>query len=160
MNTKLTYHQIKMLDGVRLKWAMSSGKKKPLRPFAVAEDDVRDLMLDWLIQIPMMDVWMNQTTGVFDKKINSFRKNNHRHYRKGIPDIIGSYCGVAIYIEVKRPKTLQQEAGSPSVEQVEFIKRAIQNNAIAFFAWDLDDVKEQLLAFAKGLGLPLEKLAF
>lgn len=156
----LTYHQIKMLDSMRLKWSQSAGKKKPLRPFHLMENDVRDLMLDWLIQIPMTDVWMNESQGVYHTKLKKHLKTNHRHYRKGVPDILGSYCGTSLYIEVKRPATKLNGAGSPSAEQIEFIKRAIKNNCIAFFAWDLDDVKEQLLEFAKGLGLPHEKFTF
>lgn len=149
----LTYFQKQALDAVILKWSSSHSRPDKLKPFKIDENPVRDLILDWLNTHIHCDAWMNESQGTYDKKIRGFRANNHRHHRKGVPDILGTWKGRALYIEVKRPATKQNGAGRPSEDQIAFIRKQIRHGAIAFFAWGLEDVREQLAFFERGLGI-------
>lgn len=68
------------------------------------------------------------------------RKLVGRHTPKGVSDIIGSYKGTAIFIEVKTPKTIKKA----TQEQLAFLEAMASTGAIAFIADSVETVYNEL----------------
>ncbi len=95
---------------------------------AKEESDVCGAILDWL-KGRGIEAWRNHTQGL------RFTSGRGRNPAKGKADIQGILVGgLSLQIEVKKPK------GVRSPEQIEFIAKAADLGAVAFFAESLDDV--------------------
>ena len=78
--------------------------------------------------------WRNNTMGVYDPKIQSYRSNPYN--MKGVGDIIGmTPDGRFLSVEIKT------KTGKPSPEQLLFIKRCTLNGGLCFVARSVDDIK-------------------
>lgn len=62
----------------------------------------------------------------------------HKYYRPGVSDIVGIFNGKPLYIEVKAP------GRRPSDDQIQFVLEAKNQGAIAFVAFSVEDVVENL----------------
>jgi hypothetical protein len=81
-------------------------------------------------------VWRNNNIGVWDAKLNIYRKNPQQ--LKGVSDIIGlKYDGTFIAIEVKTGRDKK------SIYQEIFIQDIIKHNGIALVVKDFDDFLKQ-----------------
>jgi hypothetical protein len=76
--------------------------------------------------------WINQAGKI------PGRINRSKYLRNGVPDILGSWEGRPLAIEVKT------KTGKVSPEQKKFIEDALARGWIAFVARSLDDVKQVL----------------
>lgn len=100
--------------------------------------------------------WKIQKTGMYDITRGRYRKTHNPFHINGIPDINGlTQEGRPIYIEVKKPyisrksgqflhRTQEQLEKLGSPEQRDFVKKAKDRGAIAFFADTIEIVEEQL----------------
>lgn len=133
---------------VRNKW-VDFKRAYPLQKIRVTEKEVRELILEWLGWHGHCMAWWNEPHGavVIGKKRFQSKQIFDKFNRKGVPDILGSWRGKPLAIEVKRPSTKLHAAGKASPEQIEFIREAREKGWIAFFAWTIDDVKMQLKEF-------------
>lgn len=99
--------------------------------FRVYEDQIKHAILDYIRMFPRKGfAWSQYNGAVYDLKRKCFRVRS-KYSRKGVPDINGIWCGLPLYIEVKRP------GGVTSPEQKEFIQQALEHDAIAFVCSDL-----------------------
>ena len=96
-----------------------------------SETDLVKEILDFLAAQPKCLVWRNTN--------QRGRKHNSSHYRKGVPDILGIWCGRPLAVEVKKP------GGVISKEQIEFISTFTQLGGVAFVAMSVDDVVKKLI---------------
>lgn len=147
-----SYHAQKQISNMRLKWTQSAHYEEDLKPYKLMENPVRDLILDWLNGHLHCWAYMVEMAGSYHGKKKIHMKNKNRHYEK-LMDIHGFWKGRPLTIEVKRPKTQYNAPGVPSPDQIRHITRSIRYGGIAFFAWGLKDVHEQITEFEKGLGL-------
>ena len=120
-------------------------KQQPFKDknIKVSEREIENEILFYLKKVGVF-AWKNDSIGVFDAKKGKFRKPQGRYHLNGVSDIVGILNGRALFIEVKRPQTKLQQAGRPSKTQLEFLKKASENGAIAILAWGLCDVIEQI----------------
>lgn len=103
--------------------------------------------------------YKNNNTGIFDTKLNKFRTIQNKFIPKGVADIYGSLNGRTIYIEVKTPEEhaylikhyeeIKNFVGACKKKthlknQINFIESNAAIGCIAFFASDLDQVKERV----------------
>ena len=78
--------------------------------------------------------WRNNTMGVYDPKLNTYRSNPYS--MKGVGDIVGmTPDGRFLSVEIKT------KTGKPSADQLLFIKRCELNGGLCFVARSLDDIK-------------------
>tara|TARA_Y100001938_G_scaffold147366_2_gene228388 strand:- start:310 stop:651 length:342 start_codon:yes stop_codon:yes gene_type:complete len=104
---------------------------------AIKEKDIENAILDYL-SFCRGTYWKNNSVGVYDSVKKSYRRPS-RYHRNGVSDICGVLpCGTAVFIEVKTPK------GRLSENQKKFLKDMQDNNALAFVARSVDDVRERL----------------
>lgn len=88
---------------------------------------------------PDIFFWVNDTLGIFDKKINAYRKNTDPFRIKGPSDILGILSdGRFLAVEVKTDK------GRVSEDQAFFIAEVKRRGGIAFVARSIEDVQEGL----------------
>lgn len=133
---------------LRIKWG-DFPKAFPLQRIKVPEKGVRECILDWLIWHSHCMAWWNEPHGAIifrGKRIRSAQLLD-KHNRKGVSDILGSWKGKPLAIEVKRPGTKLHGAGIASLDQIAFIEEAREKGWIAFFAFNIDHVKMQLKEF-------------
>lgn len=133
---------------LRIKWG-DFKRAYPLQKIKVTENSARELILDWLGWHGHCMAWWNEPHGAVMVKGVRIRSKHlfNKYNRKGVPDILGSWKGRPLAIEVKRPGTKLHGAGTASPDQIEFIKEAREKGWIAFFAYTIDDVKMQLKEF-------------
>ena len=101
--------------------------------------------------------WLNMSTGLWDARRQIYRKNQSRFGRLGVPDILGSWYGRPMGIEVKAPEIKDlfgkriQSKGYPSEDQKKFIEDARARGWFAFVAWGIEDCVKELIEsdFAK-----------
>jgi penicillin-binding protein-related factor A (putative recombinase) len=108
--------------------------KKP--KIKIKETDVQAQILDYLLARKMF-VFRTNNAPVYDAKIGCYRKKG-KYQRAGMSDILGSFAGRLLAIEVKKP------GGKPSDEQVEFIDDVNRYGGIGFIIDNLDDVIKKL----------------
>lgn len=84
--------------------------------------------------------WQNDSVGIYDPKIQRFRKNKSRFHLKGVSDILGVIGGRFLAIEVKT------EAGRLTPEQRAFLVNINTEGGIAFVARSLEQCIQQLSA--------------
>ena len=108
------------------------------------EKKIETSILDWLNLQPECFAFKINTGGIFDPKSRRFRKNSNPHCHNGTSDIIGSWRGKMLAIEVKREKSVYGPKTYPSREQKEFLTRIEQAGGIAFVARSLEEVKKNL----------------
>jgi hypothetical protein len=88
-------------------------------------------------------IFLHDSVGIYDPKINRFRKNTNRHRIRGVSDILGilKNTGRFLAIEVKVP------GNKPTIYQTNFIENVRAHGGIAFVATSLEDVKSELKKF-------------
>ena len=95
------------------------------------EQKIKNAILDYIRFFPRKGFAWSQYNGArYDPRRKIFLKHT-KYHRKGVPDILGVWCTLALFIEVKRP------GGVLSKEQREFIDQAKDHGAIAFVAYSL-----------------------
>jgi len=61
-------------------------------------------ILDFITLNYPVFAWRQNTVGVYDPKKRIFRKNNSKHFKTGVSDILGLYAGGVFFaMEVKMP---------------------------------------------------------
>lgn len=108
------------------------------------EKKIETSILDWLNLQPECFAFKINTVGVFDPRKRCFRKNTNPHLHNGTSDIVGTWQGRMLAIEVKREKSVDGPKTYPSREQKEFLTRVQNAGGIAFVARSLREVKEHL----------------
>lgn len=85
-------------------------------------------------------IFLHDSVGIYDPKINRFRMNNNRYRIKGVADILGIFkkTGRMVAIEVKT------KTGRLTPHQEEFLKAVKEHGGIAFVARSVDDVMKEL----------------
>lgn len=114
---------------------MGDRPKLKLKPYEPKEQEIQNEILRYLNRLPGCFAWRNNSTGIWDKEKNCYRRT---HSIKGVSDIIGCYRGRFLGIEVKRRK------GIVSPEQEAFIRTINEHGGIAFVARDVQTVCENL----------------
>lgn len=128
---------------LRIKWSDFDRTIHPAFPAKVREELIRDQILDWLAFQKGAFAWWLEPHGALKRKAGKlvFHVPNNRHYMTGAPDIIGSWNGRPLGIEVKRPASKGVQAGVASEGQIHFMHMARSQGWVCFFAWRLEDVK-------------------
>ncbi|MEI6049106.1 MAG: hypothetical protein WCS03_09435 [Bacteroidota bacterium] len=72
-------------------------------------------------------------TGIFDKRLNRYRPTTSR---KGLPDILATYQGKSLFIEVKAGRDRM------SIDQVKVMKEQTGSGGLYFVASDFTQFKE------------------
>jgi len=104
------------------------------RPEHVVEGEI----LDWLALSGVGFFWKNTSGGFFDGK--RMRKHTSSYAIRGTSDILGlTNGGRLIALEVKN------ELGSPSKEQIVFIKKVQQCGGLAGLVRSVDQTRELFL---------------
>jgi hypothetical protein len=105
-------------------------------------------------------VFRVKTMGVFDQKKGIYRKDYSRWTKRGTSDLIGSWT--TLYNRETRPLAIEIKSknGTVSLEQKRFISDALQSGWIAFVAWNLEDVKNELAAADEGRAYCFKKESF
>jgi len=103
---------------------------------AIKEIDIQKGILTYL-KYKGIFAWRNNTIGVYDQARGRFRTPGFGSI-KGAPDILGSYAGKPLGIEVKAPK------GTLSDHQKAFKERALKEGWIYILAREIDDVRAVL----------------
>ena len=99
------------------------------------EAKVQKEILNYLRELGLF-VWTNKNQGTYDPKIRRFRKTNQL---KGVSDILGLLPdGRFLAIEVK------YGSNKPTLEQFFFLGKVNDKGGLAFTAWSVEDVKENL----------------
>jgi hypothetical protein len=106
-----------------------------------SEKQIEALILDWLNHQKGVVAYKNNSTGYFDATKGFFRKRTGKYQERGSSDIVGSFRGRALFIEVKSKR------GRPTEEQKAFLENMARTGAIAFLARSLEDVKRQLAGY-------------
>lgn len=149
---------IPTLPPLRTKWSDFSTTDLPSFHEKIREELIRDQILDWVNhQSKCMAWWVEPQRALVRRrgKLLLTRPNN-RHYLTGVPDIIGSWKGRPLAIEVKRPAAKGNVgAGRVSEDQVAFMHRARATGWICFFAWRLEHVKQCIQEFDQFYGVGL-----
>jgi penicillin-binding protein-related factor A (putative recombinase) len=114
---------------------------KKLKAPEPLEKEIETSILQYLEFVPNCYAWKNQSIAVFDPRKKTFRKAASKFLINGVSDILGTYQGKFLAIEVKRPSNKKRNE-----DQDHFIKNINDRGGIAFYATSIDDVK-------KGLGL-------
>lgn len=65
------------------------------------ENKIRDSILDYLNNLPMVMAWPVYSSGRYLAKLKRMVPMKHRWHRPGVPDIMGVYNGFAFAVEVK-----------------------------------------------------------
>lgn len=127
---------------------------------------IRDQILDWLALQRHSYAWWNEPHGALRRKAGrlKFMTPNNRHYKTGVPDILGFWRGRPLAIEVKRPpasemvrgKKTRVAPGVASEDQVTFMQDARPHGCVCFFAWTLMDARLSLQEFDQSMGLTWE----
>jgi hypothetical protein len=140
---------------LRLRWSDFDRSGQVPFPTKVREELVRDQILDWLRFQKQCMAWWNEPHSVLRRKAGKLVMHApaNRHFKTGIPDILGSWKGRPLAIEVKRPKAPGADPGVLREGQIAFMHEARAQGWIAFVAWRLEDVKTCLLEFETSLSL-------
>lgn len=73
---------------------------KVIKPEIVIEREI----LVYLNSLPHAFFWKNDTIGVFDQELKSYRKSPNPYVIRGVSDIIGIIQGVIFFFEVKNQR--------------------------------------------------------
>lgn len=103
----------------------------------MAEKDIENAILAYL-HYNKVFAWKNQSTGIYDPRLKTFRRINNPFHIKGVPDILGIFKGRPLAIEVK------SKGNYPSPEQKAFMERFRANGGVCFIARSVDDVIKNL----------------
>lgn len=105
--------------------------------FHILEKQIEKSILSFL-RMKGIFVFKVNTVGIYDKKIERYRKSNSPFILKGVSDILGILKpdGRMLAIEVKT----KQRQNRLSREQKAFLESINQNGGLAFVATSLDDV--------------------
>lgn len=151
------------LPPLRTKWSDYDRAEQPSFPIKVREELIRDQILDWLAFSREAMAWWCEPFGALKKRGGKLRfmAPTNRHYRTGIPDILGSWRGRPLGIEVKRPmaveiingKKVKTPPGVASDAQVAFMHEARSKGWVCFFSWTLADAKQSLIEFDQSMGV-------
>lgn len=97
------------------------------------EKHIEHCILEYL-EIRGILAWKNITSGFYDTKKGFYRKNSSRFAIRGVPDIVGIYRALPLFIEVKNKK------GVLSDDQKTMMEKLSWNGAIVFVARSVEDV--------------------
>ena len=78
---------------------------KPIKPEIVIEREI----LVYLNSLPHAFFWKNDTIGVFDQELKSYRKSPNPYVIRGVSDIIGIIQGVIFFFEVKNARGVESK---------------------------------------------------
>lgn len=128
---------------LRLRWNEFDRSAQAPFPMKVREQLIRDQILDWLCFRPHAMAWWCEPHSVLKRKAGKLVMHapTSRHFKTGVPDILGSWRGRPLGIEVKRPKAPGASPGIVSPAQVSFMHQAREQGWACFFAWCLQDVQ-------------------
>jgi penicillin-binding protein-related factor A (putative recombinase) len=110
-------------------------------PWKQKEKEIQNSILDYLSYLPNCFVFPIYNGAVYDPTRRRFRKPG-KHYKKGVPDILGIYQGRPLAIEVKTP----ERRNRLSPEQKQFLAEYGAHGGIAFSCCSLDECIEKLKA--------------
>ncbi len=119
---------------------MHEDKYKKL-PGKLAENPIRDQIIDYINLHSHGFAWINDSYGVFDPTRKRFRKGNNPRRIAGTSDIGFLWRGLPGWCETKKPKTREQAAGKLSTGQREFLHNINGYGGIGIAAWCLEDFK-------------------
>lgn len=105
------------------------------------EGAIKSAIMEYLFMLKHCMVWVNASVGIYDPVRKTFRKNNSKYQRNGVPDILGIYRGVPLAIEVKT------KSGKVSKDQHKFLDEFQAHGGLAFVARSVDEVVLQLKSF-------------
>ncbi len=114
------------------------------------EKHIQEQILTYLNLQPHCLAFAVKTTGFFDTKRGVFRKNTSKFVIKGTSDIIGSWKGRPLCIEVKTVKGYTKYMKNPTeheLNQRAFLETAQSKGWIALIVCSLDTVIETLKKF-------------
>jgi penicillin-binding protein-related factor A (putative recombinase) len=103
------------------------------------ETAIEQSILQFLECLPGCYAWKNPTSGYFDVKRKTFRKQTSKYAINGVSDILGVYQGRFLAIEVKDPQNKER----PELQK-NFINQVNSFGGIGFFATSIEDVKKEL----------------
>ena len=104
----------------------------------ITEKEIETLILQWL-HMNKIYCWKNESTGLYDPTRKVFRRKRNPFNINGTADVLGILPdGKFLAIEVKRPK------GKATEKQLHFLEQIKKNNGIAFLAYSVYDVEENL----------------
>lgn len=106
----------------------------------MSEKAIENAILEYLAMVPGFEAWKVDTTGIYDRKLNVYRKRNSKAHYKGVSDIIGFYNGKFWAIEVKTPKRKKQL----TYDQRSFLMAANNNDQIGIVVTSVDDMIEAI----------------
>jgi len=115
--------------------------KRPKRKPKSRENLIEQSILQYLEFLPGCYAWKNHTTGYFDTRTQTFKKQKSKYAINGVSDILGIYKGKLLAIEVKDPQNK-----SRTDSQNKFIETITRYGGLAFYATSVDEVKEKLVA--------------
>ena len=99
------------------------------------EKQIENAILSYLNYLPKCYAWKNNTVGIYDKAKGAYRKATGKFNINGVADILGTYDGVLVAIEVKT------KTGKPSKDQEQFLNRVKSLGAIAGIARSVDEAR-------------------
>lgn len=102
-----------------------------------SEKAIEKAILFWLNCQDGMDAWKNNTTGIYDKKKQIYRKNKGKYSSVGTSDVIGNWYGRKIAFEVKK-----NSKSKASKDQKKYVKKVQKNGGIAAIVWTVEQVVE------------------
>jgi penicillin-binding protein-related factor A (putative recombinase) len=97
----------------------------------LSESSIQHSILDYLNRCPGWFVWRQSSHAVFDPSIRGYRSPGTFEFA-GRSDIIGTYKGAIVAIEVKRPGEKLKR------EQRAFLERIHKLGGIAYALWSID----------------------
>lgn len=109
--------------------------------FTESEKQIENDCLDWLNRQPKTLAWKHNSTGIYDKKNETYRRKS-RFDLNGISDIIGISDGKMLCFEIKTPETINRNTETKK-SQVVFINKVKSLGAIAAIICSLEDLKNE-----------------
>lgn len=101
------------------------------------ENQIKRAICQWLAAKRAF-FWVTDRVGIYDPTRKTFRSNRDPYRIKGVADILGSWKGRLLAIEVKT------KTGRISQEQKQFLARVNESGGIGFVARSIDDVEREL----------------
>jgi penicillin-binding protein-related factor A (putative recombinase) len=108
----------------------------------IKENDVVSAIMDYLIAHKIFVFRINNTP-IYDPRGKGRFRRKGKYERYGVSDILGMFDGRMLAIEVKR------QGGKPSDYQLEFINDVQRYGGIAFVAYSVEDVINNLSKYAR-----------
>lgn len=104
------------------------------------ENAIKNSICSWLSFQRDCLFFIHDSVGIFDPVKKRFRANKSPYRKKGVSDILGSWKGRFLAIEVKTPKNYL------TPEQKAFLEEVRVKGGIGILARSIDDVKAGIAA--------------